>query len=67
MTTLASRTEETLEKLVRLAYGDFELVQKALAETAQVAGGVPTLEAVVQYILQHRRPVQNGPEVNHPA
>jgi hypothetical protein len=67
MTTLASRTEEILEKLVRLAYGDFELVQKALADTAKDAGGVPTLEAVVRYIVEHRRAAQDGPELVDPA
>lgn len=63
MTTLASSTEAILEKLMRLAYGDLELVQRALAETAHDAGGIPTLEAVVQYIVRHRRAAQNGPEV----
>jgi hypothetical protein len=56
MTTLASSTEAILEKLMRLAYGDLELVQRALAETARDAGGVPRLEDVVQYIVGHRKP-----------
>ena len=41
MTTLASSTEEILEKLMRLAYGDLTLLQTALDETAKAVGGIP--------------------------
>lgn len=55
MTTLASSTEEILEKLMRLANGNLEMVQEALAQAARERGGVPKLEAVVEYIVKHRK------------
>jgi hypothetical protein len=55
MTALASSTEAILEKLMRLANGNLELVQEALAQAAREPGAVPKLEAVVEYIVRHRK------------
>jgi hypothetical protein len=54
MTTLASSTEAILERLMRLANGNLELVQEALVQAAREPGGVPKLEAVVEYIVKRR-------------
>lgn len=42
----------TVAKLLRLAYGDLDLVCAALVEATP--GAIPPLEAVVNYILAHR-------------
>ena len=55
MMVLAARTEKILERLVRIARGDPALVQEALGRAATDSNQPPTLEAVVDYILQHRK------------
>lgn len=55
MTVLAPNVEEILEKLVRIARGDPALVQEALGRAATASGRPPTLEEVVDYILEHRK------------
>lgn len=45
---------ELISKLVALAGGDLDLVQKAIRDTAGPADGAD-LQQVVQYIVTHRR------------
>ncbi len=55
MTVLAPSVEEILEKLVRIAGGDPELVQEALARASGKGSQPPTLEEVVEYIVRYRK------------
>lgn len=55
MTVLPPIVEEILEKLVRIARGDPALVQEALGRAATESNRPPTLEQVVDYILEHRK------------
>lgn len=55
MTVLAPSVEEILDKLVRIARGDPSLVQEALGRASTDSARPPTLEQVVDYILEHRK------------
>jgi len=47
------RNSELIEKLVLIADGDIDLVQRAIRACAEGNDGAP-LEDVVRYILEHR-------------
>jgi hypothetical protein len=56
MTVLSPTVEQILDKLVQVAGGDPALVEEALAKASGNRAQVPTLEQVVDYIVERRRP-----------
>ena len=54
------QNSELISKLVALAGGDLDLVQKAIRVTAGPADGAD-LQQVVQYIVAHRRETAAAP------
>ena len=48
------KNSELIDQLVDIADGDFELVQRAIRESAKDENGAADLKDVVDYIVQHR-------------
>lgn len=54
MRFMTSEQEEIMDKLLRLANGDVGLVEEAFSNAATEPGKPPTLDAIVDYIMERR-------------